>query len=284
MPQHWGSPSLHPKGFFGGLLSVVGGPVPPPCVRPQGGGRARCCWGGAGAGFLEEEEEEEEEEGGPGLTAPLRRTMSRAGGSGAPPAPLQDYEVAGKVMLLGDSGVGKTCFLLQFRDGAFLSGTFIATVGIDFRTHPQAQAFRRLLQHPPRNPRFPFYFFWREVPGLWGSAQPSRGASSRPAEPLTSPPRGLEQEQPPPGPPPPRDARRQLRGDGVWPRAAIPQRLLALNALLVLARGTRAETNSSRRPARTQGGFMPGKRQGRLLEGSPAATPWHRSPRELGVL
>uniref|UniRef100_A0A8C3CHW6 RAB37, member RAS oncogene family n=1 Tax=Cairina moschata TaxID=8855 RepID=A0A8C3CHW6_CAIMO len=59
--------------------------------------------------------------------------MSRVGGSGAPPAPPQDYEVAGKVMLLGDSGVGKTCFLLQFRDGAFLSGTFIATVGIDFR-------------------------------------------------------------------------------------------------------------------------------------------------------
>uniref|UniRef100_A0A8V1AJT8 small monomeric GTPase n=1 Tax=Gallus gallus TaxID=9031 RepID=A0A8V1AJT8_CHICK len=38
-----------------------------------------------------------------------------------------------QVMLLGDSGVGKTCFLLQFKDGAFLSGTFIATVGIDFR-------------------------------------------------------------------------------------------------------------------------------------------------------
>ncbi|KAB0400686.1 hypothetical protein E2I00_008311, partial [Balaenoptera physalus] len=37
------------------------------------------------------------------------------------------------VMLLGDSGVGKTCFLIQFKDGAFLSGTFIATVGIDFR-------------------------------------------------------------------------------------------------------------------------------------------------------
>ncbi|XP_061472059.1 ras-related protein Rab-37 isoform X5 [Rhineura floridana] len=43
------------------------------------------------------------------------------------------YDVAGKVMLLGDSGVGKTCFLIQFKDGAFLSGTFIATVGIDFR-------------------------------------------------------------------------------------------------------------------------------------------------------
>ncbi|XP_059854233.1 ras-related protein Rab-37 isoform X4 [Delphinus delphis] len=43
------------------------------------------------------------------------------------------YDLMGKVMLLGDSGVGKTCFLIQFKDGAFLSGTFIATVGIDFR-------------------------------------------------------------------------------------------------------------------------------------------------------
>ncbi|XP_051491074.1 ras-related protein Rab-37 isoform X2 [Apus apus] len=54
-------------------------------------------------------------------------------GSGDPPALPGNYELAGKVMLLGDSGVGKTCFLLQFKDGAFLSGTFIATVGIDFR-------------------------------------------------------------------------------------------------------------------------------------------------------
>ncbi|XP_031207545.1 ras-related protein Rab-37 isoform X3 [Mastomys coucha] len=44
-----------------------------------------------------------------------------------------NYDLTGKVMLLGDSGVGKTCFLIQFKDGAFLSGTFIATVGIDFR-------------------------------------------------------------------------------------------------------------------------------------------------------
>ncbi|XP_045046007.2 ras-related protein Rab-37 isoform X2 [Desmodus rotundus] len=43
------------------------------------------------------------------------------------------YDLTHKVMLLGDSGVGKTCFLIQFKDGAFLSGTFIATVGIDFR-------------------------------------------------------------------------------------------------------------------------------------------------------
>ncbi|CAM4556002.1 unnamed protein product [Eretmochelys imbricata] len=75
--------------------------------------------------------------------------MSGRAGSAAPaqngcPAALrerfpslrQDYELACKVMLIGDSGVGKTCFLLQFKDGAFLSGTFIATVGIDFRVRP----------------------------------------------------------------------------------------------------------------------------------------------------
>lgn len=38
-----------------------------------------------------------------------------------------------QVMLLGDSGVGKTCLLTRFRDGRFLSGNYITTVGIDFR-------------------------------------------------------------------------------------------------------------------------------------------------------
>ncbi|XP_048871118.1 ras-related protein Rab-26 isoform X2 [Brienomyrus brachyistius] len=36
-------------------------------------------------------------------------------------------------MLVGDSGVGKTCVLVRFKDGAFLAGSFISTVGIDFR-------------------------------------------------------------------------------------------------------------------------------------------------------
>lgn len=40
-----------------------------------------------------------------------------------------------KVMLLGDSGVGKTCLLVRFKDGAFLSGSFISTVGIDFKVN-----------------------------------------------------------------------------------------------------------------------------------------------------
>ncbi|GBP85907.1 Ras-related protein Rab-26 [Eumeta japonica] len=43
------------------------------------------------------------------------------------------YDAFGKVMLLGDSGVGKTCMLVRFRDGTFLAGNYISTVGIDFR-------------------------------------------------------------------------------------------------------------------------------------------------------
>lgn len=36
-------------------------------------------------------------------------------------------------MLIGDSGVGKTCVLVRYKNGAFLSGSFISTVGLDFR-------------------------------------------------------------------------------------------------------------------------------------------------------
>ncbi|XP_049776692.1 ras-related protein Rab-37-like isoform X1 [Schistocerca cancellata] len=52
-----------------------------------------------------------------------------------PPRPVEEpqFDLVCKVMLLGDSGVGKTCLLVRFRDGRFLSGSFISTVGIDFR-------------------------------------------------------------------------------------------------------------------------------------------------------
>ena len=49
------------------------------------------------------------------------------------PSVRNQYDYAFKVMLIGDSGVGKTCVLIRFKDGAFLSGSFISTVGIDFR-------------------------------------------------------------------------------------------------------------------------------------------------------
>ncbi|XP_007482752.1 ras-related protein Rab-37 isoform X1 [Monodelphis domestica] len=68
------------------------------------------------------------------MRSPFGTSVTRGGGPPqrfSPSSP--SYDLAGKVMLLGDSGVGKTCFLIHFKDGAFLSGTFIATVGIDFR-------------------------------------------------------------------------------------------------------------------------------------------------------
>jgi Ras-related protein Rab-8A len=46
--------------------------------------------------------------------------------------PRSHYDYLAKLLIIGDSGVGKTCFLLQFADGAFNS-TYVATIGIDFK-------------------------------------------------------------------------------------------------------------------------------------------------------
>ncbi|XP_022223186.1 ras-related protein Rab-27A isoform X1 [Drosophila obscura] len=43
-----------------------------------------------------------------------------------------DYDYLLKFLVLGDSGVGKTCLLYQYTDGRF-NTQFISTVGIDFR-------------------------------------------------------------------------------------------------------------------------------------------------------
>ncbi|XP_048871116.1 ras-related protein Rab-26 isoform X1 [Brienomyrus brachyistius] len=59
-----------------------------------------------------------------GAVRPSRPSLSSSG---------EFYDLAFKVMLVGDSGVGKTCVLVRFKDGAFLAGSFISTVGIDFR-------------------------------------------------------------------------------------------------------------------------------------------------------
>ncbi|XP_047361302.1 ras-related protein Rab-10 isoform X2 [Vespa velutina] len=42
------------------------------------------------------------------------------------------YDLLFKLLLIGDSGVGKTCILFRFSDDAF-STTFISTIGIDFK-------------------------------------------------------------------------------------------------------------------------------------------------------
>lgn len=42
------------------------------------------------------------------------------------------YDYSIKFLTLGNSGVGKTCFLYQYTDGVFKSD-FLSTVGIDFK-------------------------------------------------------------------------------------------------------------------------------------------------------
>ena len=44
-----------------------------------------------------------------------------------------DFDMQLKLLLLGDSGVGKTALLMRFCDDKF-SATFISTVGVDFKS------------------------------------------------------------------------------------------------------------------------------------------------------
>ena len=47
-------------------------------------------------------------------------------------AQQKKYDFLFKLLLIGDSGVGKTCILFRFSDDAF-NTTFISTIGIDFK-------------------------------------------------------------------------------------------------------------------------------------------------------
>ena len=51
--------------------------------------------------------------------------------AGMPPAG-KEYDFLIKLLLIGDSGVGKSCLLVRFSDDAF-SASYITTIGIDFK-------------------------------------------------------------------------------------------------------------------------------------------------------
>lgn len=50
------------------------------------------------------------------------------------------YDLLFKLLLIGDSGVGKTCILFRFSDDAFTS-TFISTIGELLITYHSDQSF-----------------------------------------------------------------------------------------------------------------------------------------------
>ena len=54
-----------------------------------------------------------------------------------------DYDYLIKLLLIGDSGVGKSCLLLRFCDDTF-SPTFITTIGIDFKIRTITMDKKRL--------------------------------------------------------------------------------------------------------------------------------------------
>jgi tRNA U34 5-carboxymethylaminomethyl modifying GTPase MnmE/TrmE len=46
---------------------------------------------------------------------------------------FKEYDHLFKILLIGDSGVGKSCLLLRFAEDSFFGDRYISTIGVDFK-------------------------------------------------------------------------------------------------------------------------------------------------------
>jgi len=86
-----------------------------------------CCGGGGGAAANNTNN---------GST-PVQIAVNSGNGTATPASPgagaAKDYDFVIKLLMLGDSGVGKTCLLVRFADDVFHE-SFMATIGIDLKS------------------------------------------------------------------------------------------------------------------------------------------------------
>ena len=66
---------------------------------------------------------------GPGPDTFTRWAESSQNGGGHAVVPKKAYDLLFKLLLIGDSGVGKTCVLFRYADDTF-NTTFISTIGM----------------------------------------------------------------------------------------------------------------------------------------------------------
>ncbi len=72
---------------------------------------------------------------------------------------MQEYDYVFKLVLIGDSGVGKSCLLLRFADDTYTE-SHISTIGVDFVRASLDAPLMTPAEKMRRRPSLPSGAFW----------------------------------------------------------------------------------------------------------------------------